>query len=397
MKVVIALGGSALLKRGEPLEAAVQRTNVARAAEYIAGIARAHTVVVTHGNSPQVGLLALQSEAYREVHPFPLDILSAQSEGMIGYLIETELQSRLPKRQIVTLLTQVEVSPNDPAFKNPSKMIGPALTAQDAKRLARERGWAVAADGPKWRRVVASPEPRRIKELAAIRLLMSSGAIVVCAGGGGIPVVTSPSGAVHGTDAVIDKDLAAALLAHQLGADALLLLTDVEAAFILWGTQHQRPIHETMPEQLRKLTFMPGSMKPKIEAACRFVEAGGKFAGIGQLEHAAEILEGLRGTIVRPTGVSLDFVPHNLPAAPPPPPSARPATPPPSSTMPQPAPRSPVPPKAAARVGPPARPQPPPAVSPSTPQPPAREWVPFELPENATLPKPNLTPQAQVK
>lgn len=395
MKVVIALGGNALLKRGEPLEADVQRANIARAAEFIAGIARNHTVVVTHGNGPQVGLLALQSEAYREVHPYPLDILSAQSEGMIGYLIEIELESRLPKRQIVTLLTQIEVSQNDPAFKNPSKPIGPAFSEQDARRLAQERGWTVAADGPKWRRVVASPEPRRIKELAAIRLLMSAGAIVVCAGGGGIPVVTLPSGAVHGVEAVIDKDLAAALLAHQLGADALLLLTDVEAVFAGWGTPHRMPLHETMPEQLRKLAFMPGSMKPKVEAACRFVEAGGKMAGIGQLEHAAEILEGLRGTIVRPTGVSLDFVPHNERAAP----SARSAPQPPSKTMPRPGPRSPVqsPPKAAAHAGPPSRPQPPPAASPSTTTKPAREWVPFELPENAPMPEPNLTPHTPVK
>lgn len=315
VKVVIALGGNALLKRGEPLEADVQRANVARAAEAVAAIARSHAVVVTHGNGPQVGLLALQSEAYHEVRPYPLDILGAQSEGMIGYLIEVELESRLPKRQIVTLLTQIEVSPDDPAFKHPSKPIGPAFSEQDAKRLAKERGWAVAPDGPKWRRVVASPEPRRIKELAAIRLLMTAGAIVVCAGGGGIPVVTSPTGAVHGAEAVIDKDLAAALLAHQLGADALLLLTDVDAVYANWGTPQQKPIHETMPDSLKKLAFAPGSMKPKIEAACRFVDAGGKLAGIGRLEDAAAILEGVRGTVVRPGGVSLDFTPEHAPAA----------------------------------------------------------------------------------
>ena len=316
MKVVIALGGNALLKRGEPLEADVQRANVARAAEAVAVIARSHAVVVTHGNGPQVGLLALQSEAYREVRPYPLDILGAQSEGMIGYLIETELESRLPKRQIVTLLTQIEVAENDPAFRNPSKPIGPAFSEADAKRLAKERGWTVAPDGPKWLRVVPSPEPRRIKELAAIRLLMSAGAIVVCAGGGGIPVVTSPSGAVHGVEAVIYKDLAAALLAHQLGADALLLLTDVEAAFAGWGTPHQKPIHETMPEQLKKLTFAAGSMKPKIDAAWRFVGGGGEVAGIGRPGDGSAILEGVCGTIVRPTGVSLDFTPEQASAGP---------------------------------------------------------------------------------
>ncbi len=335
MKIVIALGGNALLVRGEPLDAKVQRANVAHAAEAVAALARKHTVVITHGNGPQVGLLALQSEAYEAVRPYPLDILSAESEGMIGYLIELELENRLPERQVVTLLTQIEVNPNDPAFKNPSKPIGPAYSEQDAKRLAQERGWSVAPDGKKWRRVVPSPEPIRIRELAAIRLLVAAGAVVVCAGGGGIPVVTSPAGVVNGVEAVIDKDLSAALLAHQLGADALLLLTDVEAAYAGWGTPHQKPIHEAMPEQLRKLAFAPGSMKPKIEAACRFVEAGGKIAGIGRLEDATAILEGVLGTIVRPGGISLDFMPNG-----------------------------------------------------GTAKPPAPAWVPFELPENAQLRKP---------
>jgi carbamate kinase len=347
VKIVIALGGNALLARGEPLEAQIQRSNVAHAAETVAALARAHTVVVTHGNGPQVGLLALQSEAYQAVRPYPLDILSAESEGMIGYLIELELESRLPQRQIVTLLTQIEVNPNDPAFKHPSVPIGPAYSEQDAKRLAQERGWSVAPDGKKWRRVVPSPEPIRIRELAAIRLLVASGAVVVCAGGGGIPVVTSPAGVVNGVEAVIDKDLSAALLAHQLGADALLLLTDVEAAFAGWGTPQQKAIHETMPEQLRKLAFAPGSMKPKIEAACRFVEAGGKVAGIGRLEDAAAILEGVCGTIVRSGSVSLDFLPNEGPTG-------------------QPAP---------------------------APKPQAPAWVPFEMPKPVPSQNPGLLPQ----
>jgi len=307
MKIVIALGGNALLKRGEPLEADLQRANVARAAAAIAAIARKHSVVVTHGNGPQVGLLALQSESYREVRPYPLDILSAQSEGMIGYLVELELESQLPKRQIVTLLTQIEVDPADPAFRNPSKAIGPAFSEQEARRLEKERGWKLAPDGPKWRRVVPSPEPIRIRELAAIRLLMSAGAIVVCAGGGGIPVVASPSGEFHGAEAVIDKDLAAALLAHQLGADALLLLTDVETVCLDWGTPRQRAIRDTTPAELRQYRFASGSMKPKIDAACRFVDSGGKLAGIGRLDDAVALLEGVRGTVVRPPSVSLDF------------------------------------------------------------------------------------------
>lgn len=340
------------------MEAHIQRANIARAADVIASIARKHTVVVTHGNGPQVGLLALQSEAYGAVGAYPLDILGAESEGMIGYLIELELENRLPKRQVVTLLTQIEVSLNDPAFKHPSKPIGPAFSEQDAKQLAQKRGWSVAADGGRWRRVVPSPEPIRIRELAAIRLLVASGAVVVCAGGGGIPVTTSPAGVVKGVEAVIDKDLAAALLAHQLGADVLLMLTDTDAVYLNWGGAHPLPVHEIIPEELRKHNFAAGSMKPKVEAACRFVEAGGKVAGIGRLEDAASILEGLRGTVVRPKGVTLDFTSHETEAAPPP-----------------------------------AKEAPSPLKAPPPP------WVPFELPENAPPPKLdlNLKPRPPVK
>lgn len=358
MKIVIALGGNALLMRGEAPEAQIQRSNVARAAEAVAAIARKHTVVVTHGNGPQVGLLALQSETCGVVRPYPLDIIGAESEGMIGYMIELELESRLPKSQVVTLLTQIEVNPNDPAFKAPSKPIGPFYTEADAKRVAKERGWTMAPDGTKWRRVVPSPEPIRVRELAAIRLLMTAGALVVCAGGGGIPVVTSPTGVVTGVEAVIDKDLAAALLAHQLGADALLLLTDVDAVYLNWRGAQPAPIHEIIPEELRKHAFAPGSMKPKVEAACRFVEAGGRLAAIGRLDDATTILEGLRGTIVRPRGVTLDFTSHEPEAARPP--------------------------------GKEAPPQPKETAQ-------APTWVPFDLPENAPPPKPTLMPHRPVK
>ena len=356
MKIVIALGGSALLMRGEPLEAQVQRANIAHAAEAIAPLARKHTVVVTHGNGPQVGLLALQSESYGAVRPYPLDILGAESEGMIGYLIELELENRLPKRQVVTLLTQIEVSLKDPAFKHPSKPIGPAYSEQDAKRLARERGWSVAPDGGHWRRVVPSPEPIRIRELATIRLLMAAGAVVVCAGGGGIPVTTSPAGIVSGVEAVIEKDLTAALLAHQLGADALLLLTDVDGVYFNWGSVQPLPVHEILPEELRKHDFAAGSMKPKVEAACRFVEAGGKIAGIGRLEDAVSILEGLRGTIVRPAGVTLDFTSDETEEG-----------------------------RQMEKVALPQQ-----KVE-------APPWVPFELPENAPYPKPTLMPRTPGK
>jgi carbamate kinase len=230
---------------------------------------------------------------------------------MIGYLIEQELRNCLPKREVVSLLTQVEVNPDDPAFKNPSVLIGPACNQGHAQRLAQERGWKmIAVNDQIWRRAVPSPEPLRILELAAIRQLVTAGTVVVCAGGGGIPVVVTRQGVVRGVEAVIEKDYAAALLAREIGAAALLLLTDVDAAYEAWGTNFKRPIRETMPEPLRKISFAPGSMKPKIEAACRFVEAGGGFAGIGLLEDAASILEGSRGTIVRKSGVSLDFIPR---------------------------------------------------------------------------------------
>jgi carbamate kinase len=309
--VVIALGGAAMLRRGDPLEANVQRANIARAVQSVAKIARHHNIVVTHGNAPQVALLSLQAEANAQVPPYPLDVLNAETGGMIGYLIEQELRNCLPKREVVTLLTQVEVNPDDPAFKNPSVLIGPAYNQEQAQRLTQERGWTMTAVHDQlWRRAVPSPEPRRILNLTVIGQLVKAGAVVVCAGGGGIPVVVTPQGMIRGVEAIIDKDYAAALLAHKIGAAALLLLTDVDAAYEAWGTNFKRPIRETMPEPLRKISFAPGSMKPKIEAACRFIEAGGSVAGIGLFEDAASILEGSRGTVVRKSGVSLDFIPR---------------------------------------------------------------------------------------
>ncbi len=298
MRVVIALGGNALLRRGEPLDATVQRRNVRAAASAVAAVAREHEVVITHGNGPQVGLLLLQSEAYRAVAPYPLDILGAESEGMIGYLIEEELRNVLPGREVATLLTVVEVAADDPAFRRPSKPIGPVYTAAEARRLAVERGWRMAPDGRRWRRVVPSPEPRRIIEIAAIRLLVAAGVIVVCAGGGGIPVVVDPAGGLRGVEAVIDKDLSATLLATTLEAYALLLLTDVDAVYAEWGTPWARPLRRATAAELRAMAFAPGSMGPKIEAACRFVESGGRFAAIGALADAALLLRGGAGTRV---------------------------------------------------------------------------------------------------
>ncbi|MBI4185074.1 MAG: carbamate kinase [Proteobacteria bacterium] len=300
MRIVVALGGNALLVRGEPLEAGVQAANVGRAARALAGLAGDHEIVLTHGNGPQVGLLLLQAEAYREVSPYPLDLIGAESEGMIGYLIERELVNALPGRNVATLLTQVVVAPDDPAFAAPTKPIGPVYPASEAERLHRERGWAVAPDGTYVRRVVPSPQPLRILELATIRLLVEAGVIVICAGGGGIPVVLTPEGAVRGIEAVIDKDASAALLAVGLEADALLMLTDVDAVYLGWGTPEARPLRRTSPRAFAHHAFAPGSMGPKVEAACRFVAETGGLAGIGALRDAARILTGEAGTLVAP-------------------------------------------------------------------------------------------------
>jgi carbamate kinase len=297
MRVVAALGGNALLRRGEPAEAGAQRVNVAAAAGPLAELAREHELIVTHGNGPQVGLLALQAEAYPAVRPYPLDLLGAESEGMVGYLLDQELGNRLPERRIATLLTQVVVDRDDPAFARPSKPIGPVYERVEAERLALERGFSVAPDGERWRRVVPSPEPRRIVEIETIRLLVEAGVIVVCAGGGGVPVAADPEGGLSGVEAVIDKDLAAALLASQLEADLLLLLTDVPCVELDWGTPDARLLRAATPELLRALDLAGGSMGPKAEAAARFAEAGGR-AVIANLDAAARALEGSAGTVV---------------------------------------------------------------------------------------------------
>jgi carbamate kinase len=299
MRIVVALGGNALLRRGQPMTSQNQQTNIQTAAKAIASLAQDHDLIIVHGNGPQVGLLALQAEAYKKVQPYPLDILDAETEGMIGYLIEQELRNQLPDLQVVTLLTQIEVDGNDPAFAHPTKPIGAIYTQAKAKQLAAERGWVIAPDGDAYRRVVPSPEPQRIIELAAIQLLVQSGVLVICVGGGGIPVVVTPSGAIYGVEAVIDKDLAAALLAISLKVDALLLLTDVDAVYADWGTPAAQPLRCVSPEQLRRYSFAPGSMAPKVEALCRFVEQTGGIAGTGRLEDGAAILSGQAGTLVR--------------------------------------------------------------------------------------------------
>ena len=295
MLVVAALGGNALLRRGEPLDADVQLANAKLAAERLADVARTHQLVVTHGNGPQVGLLALQNEQSTSSRPYPLDILDAESEGMIGYVLEQQLGAHLGPDRLVSLLTQVVVDADDPAFDLPSKPIGPVYDVAAAHRLARERRWTVAVDGRGWRRVVASPEPQAIVELRAIRLLVDAGLTVVCAGGGGIPVVETAAG-LRGVEAVIDKDLTSALLATELHADALLLLTDVDGVYERFGTPAARPIRSASPSGLRQLGLPKGSMGPKVEALCRFVERGGRFAAIGNLADVSDILDGTAGT-----------------------------------------------------------------------------------------------------
>ena len=304
MLVVVALGGNALRRGGQPLEAAVQRANAARAAEVIAEVAVDHRVVLTHGNGPQVGLLGLQNDACDEVAAYPLDLLEAESNGMIGYLLEQELGRHLPRERLATLLTQVIVAADDPAFRQPSTFVGPPYDEGRARSLAVQRGWTVAPDGPRWRRVVASPEPLEVVELHTIKLLVEHRVVVVCAGGGGIPVVRDRAGGLVGVEAVIDKDLSASLLAGDLDATALVLLTDVDGVYAGWGTAEQHLLRKPSLDELRSVVAPAGSMGPKIEAVCRFIEAGGRFAAIGALRDAAAIMRGEAGTILVGSGVA---------------------------------------------------------------------------------------------
>lgn len=299
MRIVIALGGNALLRRGEPLTADNQRENIKIAAAALAPLALEHELVITHGNGPQVGLLALQSAAYKPDEIYPLDILDAETEGMIGYLIEQELINLLPAdRRCATLLTQIEVAPNDPAFKHPSKPIGPVYDAEEAKRLAEERNWSIAVDGKHYRRVVASPRPLRIFEQSVIDLLVSQGIIVICAGGGGIPTICREDGTLVGVEAVIDKDMASSLLAQEMQADLFLMLTDVDAVYQNWDEANARAIKRISPQAIKAFSFAPGSMGPKVQAAIEFVEHSGGSACIGTLADATAIMNGEAGTLI---------------------------------------------------------------------------------------------------
>jgi carbamate kinase len=300
VRIVIALGGNALLERGQRPDSDVQEHNVEIAVAALAPMADDHDLIITHGNGPQVGVLALESASDRSLtHPYPLDSLGAETQGLIGYWLLQELQHRLPGRTVAALITQTVVDPHDPAFAHPTKFVGPVYDLDDAERVAADRGWAIAADGDRWRRVVASPQPVSIVEAPTIRLLLVAGTVVVCAGGGGIPVVTGADGVLRGVEAVVDKDLTAALLAEEMDADALVVLTDVDGVYRDHGSPDASLIGAATAAELRAMRFPAGSMGPKIDAVCRFVERTGGVAAIGRLADAAVLLSGERGTLVR--------------------------------------------------------------------------------------------------
>jgi carbamate kinase len=301
MRVVVALGGNALIQRGQPMTAEVQRENVKVAAAGLAKITADHDLVISHGNGPQVGLLALTGAAYTEVEAYPFDILGAETQGMIGYLIEQELGNLLPfEKPLATILTMVEVDPDDPGFANPTKFVGPIYSEAEAQANAADKGWVVKPDGDHWRRVVPSPRPQRIFEIRPMRWLLDQGTVVICAGGGGIPTMYAKGEERHlvGVEAVIDKDLATSLLARDLDADLYVMATDVDGVYADWGTSSQRRLDHVTPEDLEAMEFAAGSMGPKVQAAIEFATASGKRAVIGSLDDIDELVAGTAGTNV---------------------------------------------------------------------------------------------------
>lgn len=302
MRIVVALGGNALLKRGEPMTEKMQRFNIGNAVASVAALAKAgHSLVITHGNGPQIGLLALQAATGPKESAYPLDILGAETEGMIGYMIEQELRNHLaPGTRLATILTQTRVDAADPAFAAPTKPIGPGYDEAEARTLGDAHGWQFAPDGKKLRRVVPSPLPVEIIDLSVITLLVENGILVICTGGGGIPVVQEDTGGLSGIEAVIDKDRASALLAQELNADMLMLLTDVDAVYVDFGKPNARAISRAGASTFSKGGFSAGSMGPKVEAAASFAAKTGKPAAIGRLEDALAILEGTAGTTIEP-------------------------------------------------------------------------------------------------
>jgi carbamate kinase len=303
MRILVALGGNALLRRGEPMTAEAQRANVRIAATALAAIHPGNELVITHGNGPQVGLLALQGAAYKPDEVYPLDVLGAQTEGMIGYMIEQELGNLLPfEVPFATILTMVEVDRDDPGFKNPTKFIGPVYSKEDADRLKAEKGWAMKPDGDKWRKVVASPLPKQIFEIRPIKWMLEKGTIVIAAGGGGIPTVYEANRKLTGIEAVIDKDLCSELLARELEADLFIMATDADAVFLDWGKPTAKQIRTASPDAMKAYKFPAGSMGPKVDAACHFAEKTGRAAAIGALKDLAAICRREAGTTIS-TGV----------------------------------------------------------------------------------------------
>ena len=297
MKIVIALCGNALLKRGEHMTAENQRENVKTACAQIARVYDGNQLIITHGNGPQVGLLALQNNAYKEVPMYPLDVLGAETAGMIGYMIQQELSNTVPgSASIATVLTQIQVDPKDPAFQKPSKPVGPVYSKEEADKIAAEKGWTMAPDNDKYRRVVASPKPVNIFGLEPLKTLIDNKYIVVCGGGGGIPTWVDDKGKQHGAEAVIDKDLATALLATLIDADLFVIATDVDGAYLDWGKPEQKRIALAAPDAALAFGFASGSMGPKIEAAANFAKATGKDAVIGALADIEQIVAGKAGT-----------------------------------------------------------------------------------------------------
>jgi carbamate kinase len=310
LRILVALGGNALLRRGEALTAENQRRNVRVAAEALAPLGREHELIISHGNGPQVGLLALQSASYDRAGTYPLDVLGAQTDGMIGYMIEQELGNLLPFEQpFATVLSMVEVDPDDPAFAQPSKPIGPQYGEEEARRLAREKGWAIAPDGDKFRRVVASPLPRRIFQIRPVKWLLERGCIVICAGGGGIPTMYGPDGKLRGAEAVVDKDRASALLARELEVDFFIMATDADAVYLDWGRPGQRAIRRAAPAALAARSFAAGSMGPKVEAAVDFASRTGRTAAIGTLSALVAIVAGEAGTLISAAADGLELYP----------------------------------------------------------------------------------------
>ena len=299
MRILVALGGNALLRRGEPMTAEAQRANIRIASEALAAIHPGNELIVTHGNGPQVGLLALQGHAYKPEEASPLDVLGAQTEGGIGYMIEQEMGNLLPfEVPFATILTMVEVDPADRAFQNPTKFIGPVYTKAVADQLKAEKGWVFKVDGDKWRRVVPSPMPKRIFEIRPIRWLLEKGTIVIAAGGGGIPTIYEPGRKLRGIEAVIDKDFCSELLARELEADLFVMATDVEAVFQDWGKPNVRAIRSATPDEIEAHSFPAGSMGPKVAAAAHFARVTGKRAAIGSLKDLPGIIRGTAGTSI---------------------------------------------------------------------------------------------------